>query len=90
MPSDDNAAEHKGQLPPFKPPRFNWNQNNLYKQFKSFKQVVEFTFKGQYEKCSNGIKCASVLNWLGVETYPTYNNLSIDEQDKNALANCCI
>ena len=31
MPRDDDAAEHKGQLPPFTPPKFNWNQDNLYK-----------------------------------------------------------
>ena len=69
MPSDNNgdgAPEHRGHLPPFTPPRFNWNQDNLYKQFKSFKQVVEFAFRGQYENCSNGIKCGSILNWLGV------------------------
>ena len=50
MPGDNNATEHKGQLPPFTPPEFNWNQDNLYEQFKSFKRVVEFTFQGQYEK----------------------------------------
>ena len=66
MPSDndsDGAPEHRGHLPPFTPPRFNWNQDNLYEQFKSFKQVVEFAFRGQYENCSNGIKCGSILNW---------------------------
>ena len=82
MPGDDDATEHKGQLPPFTPPKFNWNQDNLYEQFKSFKKVVEFAFQGQYEKCSNGIKCSSILNWLGVEVYPIYNNLSISEDDK--------
>ena len=85
MPSDDNgdgAPEHKGHLPPFTPPRFNWIQDNLYKRFKSFKRVVEFTFRGQYENCSNGIKCGSILNWLGVEAYPVYDNLSITEDDK--------
>ena len=82
MPGDDDATEHKGQLPPFTPPKFNWNQDNLYEQFKSFKRVVEFTFKGQYEKCANGNKCGSILNWLGVEAYPIYDNLSISEDDK--------
>ena len=41
MPGDDDATEHKGQLPPFTPPKYNWNQDNLYEQFKSFKRVVE-------------------------------------------------
>ena len=82
MPGDDAATEHKGQLPPFAPPKFNWNQDNLYEQFKSFKRVVEFAFQWQYEKCSNGIKCGSILNWLGVEVYPIYDNLSISENDK--------
>ena len=82
MPGDDDAVEHKGQLPPFTPPKFNWNQDNLYEQFKSFKRVVEFTFQGQYEKCLNGIKCGSILNWLGVEAYPIYDNLSISEDNK--------
>ena len=79
---DDGAPEHKGHLPPFTPPRFNWNQDNLYEQYKSFKQVVEFAFRGQYENCSNGIKCGLILNWLGVEAYPVYDSLPISEDDK--------
>ena len=47
-----DADAPKLQLPPFTPPKFHWNHDNLYGQFKSFKRVVEFTFKGQYEKCS--------------------------------------
>ena len=43
---------------------------------------MEFAFKGQYENCSNGIKCGSILNWLGVEAYPVYDNLPISEDDK--------
>ena len=70
MPGEDDGDGPRGQLPPFTPPRFNWNQDNLYEQFKNFKRVVEFTFKGQYEKCSDSIKCGSILNWLGVEAYP--------------------
>ena len=46
MPGDDDMTEYKGQLPPFTPPKFNWSQYNLYEQFKSFKRVVEFAFKG--------------------------------------------
>ena len=67
MPGDDDASDHRGQLPPFSPSKLNWNQDNLYEQFKSFKRVVEFAFKRQYEECSNGITCGSILNWLGVE-----------------------
>ena len=52
----------KVQLPQFTPPKFHWNQDNLYKQFRSFKRVVEFAFKGQYKKCSNNVKCGSILN----------------------------
>ena len=77
MPGDDDAADHKGQLPPFTPPKFHWGQDNLYEQYKSFKRVVEFTFKGQYEKCSNRIKCGSILNWLGIEAYPEYDILPL-------------
>ena len=58
------------------------NQDNLYEQFESFKRVVEFTFQGQCEKCLNGIKCGSILNWLGVQANPIYDNLSISEDDK--------
>ena len=54
----------------------------------SFKRVVEFVFQGQYEKCSNKIKCGSILNWLGVEAYPIYNNLSISGNDKRIQASC--
>ena len=43
---------------------------------------MEFAFRGQYENCSNGIKCGSILNWLGVEAYPAYDNLPISEDDK--------
>ena len=50
MPREDDGNGPRGQLLPFTPPRFNWNQDNLYEQFKSFKRVVEFAFKGQYEK----------------------------------------
>ena len=82
MPREDDGDGPRGQLPPFIPPRFNWNQDNLYEQFKNFKRVVEFTFKGQYEKCSDSIKCGSILNWLGVEAYSIYDNLSINEDDK--------
>ena len=80
MPWDD-AVDHKGQLPPFTSPKFNWNQDNLYEQFKSFKCVVEFAFKGQYEKCPNSVKCGSILNWLGIEAYPVYDNLPITENN---------
>ena len=36
----------------------------------------------EYEKCPNRIKCGSILNWLGVEAYPIYDNLFINEEDK--------
>ena len=81
MLGDNDTVEHKSHQPHFTPPRFNWHQDNLYKQFKSFKRVVEFKFQGQYKKCSNGIKCGSILNWLWVEAYPMYDNLSISEDD---------
>ena len=48
MPGEDDGDGPGGQLPPFTPPRFNWNQDNMYEQFKSFKKVVEFTFKGMW------------------------------------------
>ena len=38
MPVDDNgdgAPEHKGHLSPFTPSKFDWNQDNLYEQFKA-------------------------------------------------------
>ena len=74
-----DADAPKPQLLPFTPPRFYWNQDNLYGQFKSFKCVVEFAFKGQYKKCSNSVKCGPILNWLGIEAYPVYDNLPITE-----------
>ena len=54
MPGDEDATEHKCQLLPFKPPKFNWSQDNLYKQFKSFKRVVEFAFKGSMKSVQTG------------------------------------
>ena len=66
MPGEDDGDGPRGQLQPFTPPRFNWNQDNLYEQFKNFKRVVEFTFKGQYEKCSDNIKCGSIQ--IGLES----------------------
>ena len=82
--ADADAARDtpKVQLPPFTPPKFHWNQDNLYEQFRSFKRVVEFAFKGQYEKCSNNVKCGSILNWLGIEAYPIYDNLPIMDAQK--------
>ena len=80
MPGDDD--DHKGQLLPFTPPKFRWGQDNLYEQFKSFKHVVDFAFKGQYAKCANSVKCSSILNWLGIEAYPVYDNLPISKADK--------
>ena len=80
MPGDDD--DHKGQLLPFTPPKFSWGQGNLYEQFKSFKHVVDLAFKGQYTKCANSVKCGSILNWLGIEAYPVYDNLPISEEDK--------
>ena len=47
---------------------------------------MEFTFKGQYEKSSDSMKCGSILNWFGVEAYPIYGNLSINEDDKKNLS----
>ena len=80
MPGDED--DHKGQLPPFTPPKLNWGQDNLYEQFKLFKHVVDFAFKGQYARCPNNVKCGSILNWLGIESYPVYDNLPISEEDK--------
>ena len=76
----DDAPEV--QLPLFTPPKFHWNQDNLYEQFKSFKIVIEFTFKGQYGRCPNSVKCGSILNWLGIEAYLVYDNLSIMDAQK--------
>ena len=82
--ADADAARDtpKVQLPLFTPPKFHWNQDNLYEQFRSFKRVVEFTFKGQYEQCSNNVKCGAILNWLGIEAYPIYDNLPIMDAQK--------
>ena len=77
MPGEDDAVDYKDPLPPFTPPKFNWSQDNLYEQFKSHKRVVEFAIKGKYDKCSNGVKCGSILNWLYVDAYPAYDNLPI-------------
>ena len=33
-------------------------------------------------KCANSVKCGSILNWLGIEAYPVYDNLPISEGDK--------
>ena len=77
-----DADASKAQLPPFTPPKFHWNQDNLCEQFKSFKHVGEFAFKGQYKKCSNSVKCGSILNWLGIEAYLVYDNLPITEAQK--------
>ena len=82
MPREDDRDGHKGQLPPFTPPKIHWNQDNLYEQFKSFKHVVEFAFKNKYKKCPNSVKCGSILNWLGIEAYPVYDNLPITEDDR--------
>ena len=57
-------------------------QDNLYEQYKSFKRVVDFTFKSQYAKCASSVKCGSILNWLGIEAYPVYDSLPISEEDK--------
>ena len=76
MPGDHDAVDHKGQFPPFTSLKFNWNQDNLSNS-KASKGVAEFTFTGQFEKCLNGI-----LNWLGIDAYPVYDNLPISEDDK--------
>ena len=78
----DDADAPKPQLPPFTPPKFHWNQKILYEQFKSFKCVIEFAIKGQYERCSNSVKYGSILNWLGIEVCPVYDNLPIMDAQK--------
>ena len=83
-----DAHAPKPQLPPFTPPKFHWNQDNLHEQFKSFKCVAEFAFKGICEKCSNSVKCGSILNWLGVEAYPVYDNLPIMEAQNKIPISC--
>ena len=85
MPGDNEVDAHKGQLPPFTPPKFHWGQDNLNEQFKSFKRVAEFTFKGQYEKCSDNVKCCSILNWLDIEAYSVYDNLPISEAQNGSI-----
>ena len=80
MPGDNDATEHQGQLPPFTPPKFNWNQDDLYEQLQ---ESCRICIQGQFVKCSNGIKCGSILNWLGVEAYLINDNLSISEDDKD-------
>ena len=83
-----NADAPKPQLVPFTPPKFHWNQDNLYEQFKTFKCVVEFAFKGQYKKCSKSVMCRSILNWLGIKSYSVYDNLCITEAQKQDLDQC--
>ena len=39
MPGEDDGDGPRGQLPPFTPPRFNWNQDNLYEQFTTSKEL---------------------------------------------------
>ena len=90
--ADADAVDdtRKVQLPLFTPPKFHWNQDNLYEQFKSFKRVVEFAFKHQYERCPNSVKWRSILNWLGIEAYLVYDNLPImdaQKQDPEQLLN---
>ena len=77
-----NADAPKPQLPLFTPPKFHWNQDNLDEQYKSFKHVVEFSFIGQYETCSYSVKCGYILNWLGIEAYPVYDNLPTNAAQK--------
>ena len=43
---------------------------------------MEFAFKDQYKKCSNNVKCGTILNWLGIEAYLVYEKLSIMEAQK--------
>ena len=39
MPREDDGDGPRGQLPPFTPHRFNWNQDNLYEQFKTSREL---------------------------------------------------
>ena len=54
MPGDDDASDHRGQLPPFSPVKFNWNQDNLYEQFRSFKRVVELHSRDSMKSAQMG------------------------------------
>ena len=42
MPGKDDAVDHKGQLPPFTPPKFHLNQDKLYEQLKASNMLLSF------------------------------------------------
>ena len=54
----------------------------IYMNSSDHLRVAEFAFKGQYDRCSNNVKCGSILNWLGIEAYPIYHNLPIMDAQK--------
>ena len=64
MSGEDSAADPPAKIPtlPFKPPDFDWNASNLYRQFKLFKTKVEFAFKGTYKDNPGHAKVGAILN----------------------------
>ena len=60
---------------PFVPPTFSWDSQNLYSQFKTFKQKVEFAFKGQFKDSNAASKVCAILNCLGDNAYEIYEHL---------------
>ena len=76
MPGEDGAADPPAKIPTlrFKPPKFDWNANNLYSQFKLFKTKVEFAFNGTYKDNPGHAKVGAILNWLGDAAFEIYGN----------------
>ena len=70
MPGEDPQV--KIPTLPFKPPKFDWNSSNLYSQFKLFKTMVEFAFKGTCKENPGHTKVGAILSWLGDSAFEVY------------------
>ena len=70
---------------PIKIPSFNWDDVNLYEQWKLFSEQCKFLLinDGPFSKHSEPACIAAVLKWLGPKSYQAFNNCNSNVEGKD-------
>ena len=66
-------------------PSMNWDSHDLEGQWKSFKQHVEFMFKGPLKEKSEEAKCSYLMIWVGEKGRNIYSTWTLSADDAKLL-----
>ena len=79
MPNEQHLGIH------IKTPGFNWDNDNLYDQWKLFSEQCKFLLinDNPFSKHSEPAHLAALIKWLGTKSYQVFNNLSFDAEGKD-------